>query len=185
MSDVQNAAAEPAAKRAPKSYEGMSKAEVVADFKGSMEKSGLVLRVTKGELAAAAATLRGDKDFEPAGTNKAPVVAALVMLAAAVKQKEYNKEGEAKDAKGEPIFHKGAKGLDHLAENFGSSPTRNVMFDPAGAAKVINAIKGVEATVASLKTVNEARGISGNRAMMAEKAKSAAKAKSAGAGIGE
>lgn len=187
MSDVQNAAAEGAApKREAKNYEGMTKASAVADFQSSMEKNGLVLRVTKGELAAAAAALRGEKDFEGAPSNKAKVVEAIVLLGKAVKQKEFDANGPAKNAKGEEIFHKGAKGLDHLAATFGErNSTRNIMFDPAGAVKVLNAVKGDENVVSALKAINEARAISGNRAQAFQNSRNNAKAKaSAGAEIG-
>lgn len=184
MSDVSTAAEAPATPRnPPKDYGSMTKASAVADFEGSMAKNGLVLRVTRGELAAAAAELRGDKEFKGADTNKAPIVAALVILSKAVAQKQYDGTNVVKDAKGNDVLHKGAKGIDHLAENFGnkSQATRNLIFDPVVAAKVLKAVKGGdEPTVAALKTINEARYLSSNRDYAVKQAGKERSAKASG-----
>ena len=179
MSDV---AAKEDTKKAPKDYGSMDKAGVVADFKNTVKADVFALRVTKGELAAAAATIaKGEVKLGP--NDKQAAVDAIVTFSKAVSQGQWEQGADGKNQKvmkgDKQAVDKGVKGIQALEEGFGKQPTRVLQFDSTQALKIIEAAKSDEKARELLKVLDEGRKVSIPREIANNKARDNAKGKAA------
>lgn len=171
-----------------KDYGSLDKAGVVADFKSNVKADTVAIRVTKGELAAAAATIaKGEVKLGP--NDKQAAVDAIVAFSSAVAQGQWTQGADGKNEKvmknGKQAVDKGVKGIQALEEGFGKQPTRVLQFDTLALIKKLEAAKTDEKARELLKTFDDGRKASIPREIAASKAKEGAKSRaSAGAEMG-